>query len=112
MLPSTMILALIYNQPRIPFDGNVKRVFLRLFNVKSEKNENKVKKIINKKFNTNRNGDLAEALMEFGAIICKPSNPMCNICNLKKNCYFFKNKTPVLANNKHYIFSLFLDVYC
>ena len=106
------LLALIYNQPRIPFDGNVKRVFLRLFNVKSEKNENKVKKIINKKFNTNRNGDLAEALMEFGAIICKPSNPMCNICNLKKNCYFFKKKTPVLASNKPQGKEKKYNVYC
>ena len=94
------LLALIYNQPRIPFDGNVKRVFSRLFNTKLEKNGNRIKKIINENFFTNRNGDLAEALMEFGAIICKPNNPMCNICNLRKNCQFFKNKTPVLASNK------------
>ena len=93
-------MALIYNQPRIPFDGNVKRVFSRLFNTKLEKNENKIKRIINEKFYTNRNDDLAEALMEFGAIICRPSNPMCNVCNLKKNCYFFKNKTSVLVGNK------------
>ena len=38
------LLALIYNQPRIPFDGNVKRVFFRLFNIKLEKNENRIKK--------------------------------------------------------------------
>ena len=106
------LLALIYNQSRIPFDGNVKRVFLRLFNEKLEKNENKIKKIINKRFCTNRNSDLAEALMEFGAIICKPSNPMCNICNLKKNCYFFKNKTPVLISNKPQGKEKKYNVYC
>ncbi len=83
------LLALIYNQPRIPFDGNIKRVFSRLFNTNLEKNEKKTKRIINEQFYTNRNGDLAEALMEFGAVICKPSNPLCNICNLKTNCYFF-----------------------
>ncbi len=37
------LLALIYNQPRIPFDGNVKRVFSRLFNTNLEKNEKKQK---------------------------------------------------------------------
>ena len=58
------------------------------------------KRIINEQFYTNRNGDLAEALMEFGAVICKPSNPLCNICNLKTNCYFFRNKTSVLVNKK------------
>ena len=106
------LLALIYNQPRIPFDGNVKRVFLRLFNIKLEKNENRIKKIINENFYTNRNGDLAEALMEFGAIICRPINPVCDICNLKKNCYFFKNKTPVLANNKPQGKEKKYNVYC
>lgn len=106
------LLALIYNQPRIPFDGNVKRVFSRLFNAKLEKNENRIKKIINENFFTNRNGDLAEALMEFGAIICKPKNPMCNICNLRKNCHFFKNKTPVLASNKRQEKEKKYNVYC
>ena len=86
------LLALVYNQPRIPFDGNVKRVFFRLFKLSIENSEKKVKKIISKYFETNRNGDLAEALMEFGALICKPINPLCNKCNLKKNCNFFKNK--------------------
>ena len=81
------LLALVYNQPRIPFDGNVQRVFYRLFKVKLDKNEKKIKKIINKYFFTNRNSDLAEALMEFGAIICKPANPLCDECNLRKNCY-------------------------
>ena len=86
------LLALVYNQPHIPFDGNVKRVFFRLFKLSIENSEKKVKKIISKYFETNRNGDLAEALMEFGALICKPINPLCNKCNLKKNCNFFKNK--------------------
>ena len=91
------LLALVYNQPRIPFDGNIRRVFSRLFNVNSEKNEKRIKKIIYEQFYTNRNGDLAEALMEFGAVICKPSNPLCSICNLKTNCQFFKNKTSVFS---------------
>ena len=30
--------------------------------------------------------------MEFGALICKPTNPLCNICNLRSDCYFFKNR--------------------
>ena len=94
------LLALVYNQPRIPFDGNIKRVFFRLFNLNLEKNEKKIKRIINNQFYTNRNADLAEALMEFGAIICKPNNPLCNICNLKTNCYFFKNKISMVINKK------------
>jgi len=106
------LLAFVYNQSHIPFDGNIERVFSRLFNTNIEKNEKKIKRIINEQFFTNRNGDLAEALMEFGAIICKPSNPLCNICNLKNNCYFFKNKTSVLVNKKRQEKEKKYNVYC
>ena len=106
------LLSLVYNQPRIPFDGNIKRVFSRLFNTNLEKNEKRTKRIIYERFYTNRNGDLAEALMEFGAVICKPSNPSCNICNLKTNCYFFRNKTSVLVNKKRQEKEKKYNVYC
>jgi len=106
------LLALVYNQPRIPFDGNIKRVFSRLFKANLEKNEKRTKRIINEQFYTNRNADLAEALMEFGAVICKPSNPSCNICNLKTNCYFFKNKTSVLVNKKRQKKEKKKKIYC
>jgi len=106
------LLALVYNQPRIPFDGNIKRVFSRLFNANLEKNEKKIIKIINEQFYTNRNGDLAEALMEFGAIICKPSNPLCNICNLKKNCQFFKHATFAPVSKKRHDKEKKYNIYC
>ena len=94
------LLALVYNQPHVPFDVNVERVFSRLFNASLEKNKKKIKTIINEQFYTNRNADLAEALMEFGAVICRPINPLCNICNLRTKCYFFRNKTSVSHNKQ------------
>ncbi len=106
------LLALVYNQPRIPFDGNIKRVFSRLFNTNLEKNEKRIKRIINKQFYTSRNADLAEALMDFGAVICKPNNPLCNICNLKTNCYFFKNKISVAINKKIREKEKKYNIYC
>ena len=86
------LLAYIYNYPTIAIDGNVKRVFSRILN----KNENKIdfKKLIeiNKKnlFKTKRNSDLVEALMEFGALVCKPKEPKCHNCNIKNMCKYFK----------------------
>ena len=85
--------ALIYNQPTIAIDGNVKRVFSRILN----KNEKKIdfKKLveINKKnlFKFNRNSDLVEAFMEFGALICKPKEPKCYNCNIKNMCKYLKS---------------------
>ena len=62
------LLALVYGQKRIPVDGNVKRVFSRLFNTEIKNNNNNL-------FHSNRNADFAEALMEFGATVCKPKKP-------------------------------------
>jgi len=87
------LLAFIHDQPTVAIDGNVKRVFSRIIN----KNENKIdfNKLIetNKKnlFKTNRNSDFAEALMEFGALVCKPKEPECPNCSIKNTCKYFKS---------------------
>lgn len=99
------LLALVYEQQRIPIDGNVKRVFSRLFNAEIKKNTSNL-------FNSNRNADLAEALMEFGATVCKPKNPLCYICNLKKDCKFFKNEIKGLQVNKKYIKEKYYNIFC
>ena len=86
------LLAFVYDQPTIAIDGNVRRVFSRIFN----KNENKINFSelieINKKnlFKKKRNSDLVEALMEFGALICKPKEPKCLNCCIKRMCKYFK----------------------
>jgi A/G-specific adenine glycosylase len=108
------LLGLVHNKPTIAIDGNVKRVFARILN-KKESNINfkefiKINK--NKLLNSKRNSDFVEALMEFGALICKPKDPKCGICNLNKTCKYlnssnkiksFKNK---MIKNKNY------DVFC
>jgi A/G-specific adenine glycosylase len=108
------LLGLVYNKPTIAVDGNVKRVFARILN----KDETKIdfEKFIelNKKklFSSERNSDLVEALMEFGALICKSKDPKCNICNLNKVCKYFnssnkiKNTKNKMMKNKNY------DVFC
>ena len=78
------LLGLVYNKPRIALDGNVKRVFSRNLNIEEEKiNFDKlIKKNKKKLFITKRNDDFVEALMEFGALICKPKDPNCLTCCL------------------------------
>ena len=111
------LLAFIYNQPTIAVDGNVKRVFSRILN----KNENKIdfNKLIeiNKKnlFKAKRNSDFAEALMEFGALICKPKEPNCFKCNIKNTCKYFKSdkkfkRTKILKTKvKNYNIFCYID---
>ena len=108
------LLGLVHNKPRIAVDGNVKRVFARILNKKELKNDFEKLIQLNKKklFSTKRNSDFVEALMEFGALVCKPKDPKCSICNLNKSCKYFnssnkiKNTKNKMIKNKNY------DVFC
>jgi len=101
---ANVLLALIHNQPRVAIDGNVKRVLFRLFNFETKNPTNL--------FKTKRNADLAEALMELGAIICKPKDPLCHKCKLKKNCLYYKSESKIKFNKKIKIKTKTYDIFC
>ena len=85
---ASAILAIAFNKPHIPLDGNIERVLKRYLYLKKEKDIQKVN--LNKKksiFGTSsRSSDYAQALMELGALICKPINPLCNQCPISNKC--------------------------
>jgi A/G-specific adenine glycosylase len=87
------IMAIAFNRPFIPLDGNIERVIKRLLNLKLINEVSKENLISKKKiFGTSvRASDYAQALMELGALICRPKNPLCYQCPLIKNCKSFKN---------------------
>ena len=98
------LLALIYNQPRVALDGNVKRVLSRLSNESTENVANL--------FKTKNNGDLAEALMEFGALVCKAKNPKCPKCEIKKMCKYYASESKIKLKSKIKILSKNYDIFC
>jgi A/G-specific adenine glycosylase len=108
------LLGLIYNQPTIAIDGNVKRIFARLLNKKKEKINFKKLILLNKEklFNTNRNADFVEAMMEFGALICKPKDPKCGVCYLKKSCKYFKSSKKIITKEKKKIKEMNYEIFC
>ena len=95
------ILAIAFNKPYIPLDGNIERVLKRYLYLKKEKEiqkDNLVKKKII--FGTTlRSSDYAQALMELGALICKPNNPICDQCPIRKNCKSYRRKDFILTKN-------------
>ena len=48
----------------------------------------------------NRPGDMLQALMDFGSLICKPRNPLCNICVISNSCLAFKKNIVYKIPNK------------
>ena len=100
---SGAILAISFNKPIIPMDGNVERVLKRIFYLKKEKEI--TKENLNKKKiffgSSERPSDYAQAIMEIGALICKPSNPQCFECPISSNCFSFKkNDFEIKSKNK------------
>jgi len=83
------ISSIAYNQKVPAIDGNVFRVMARL-----ERNEQDISKAATKKALTKHleeimpdcAGTFNQALMELGALICKPINPLCNQCPLFSFC--------------------------
>ncbi len=108
------LMGFIHNYPTIAIDGNVKRVFARYLN-KKESMINFVKLIdTNKKnlFITNRNSDFVEALMEFGALICRPKDPKCSQCCLNKSCRYLKSSNKIETNTRKKIKVMNYNIFC
>ena len=85
---ASAIMAIAFNKPVIPLDGNIERVLKRYLYLKNENQIHKDNLIKLKKiFGTSlRSSDYAQALMELGALICKPINPLCNQCPISNKC--------------------------
>jgi len=99
---ASAISAIAFNKPIIPLDGNIERVLKRYLYLKKESQIQKKNLIKNKKVFgiSDRSSDYAQALMELGALICKPNNPICEECPISKNCKSFVKKDFVLNKIK------------
>ena len=98
---ASAIMAIAFNKPYIPLDGNIERVLKRYLFLKKEKdiqkdNLSKKKSVFGI---SSRASDYAQALMELGALICKPSNPLCDQCPISKSCKSFKKKDFTLSKS-------------
>jgi A/G-specific adenine glycosylase len=95
-------------------DGNIKRVYARIFDVQEPADTPAGEKILWRLADENlpkgHAGDYNQALMDLGATICLPKNPRCLICPVMKLCKARQNGTqnerPVMSPKKdvpHYV---------
>jgi A/G-specific adenine glycosylase len=90
-----------FNIPKAVVDGNVFRVLSRYFGIDTAIDSNEGKKIFlliaEELLDKEKPGIYNQAIMDFGAVVCKPQLPLCTNCLLKKNCVAFsENKVNML----------------
>jgi A/G-specific adenine glycosylase len=116
------IASFAYNLPYAVVDGNVFRVLSRYFGISEPIDSTKGKQlftaIADKVLSKKEAGLYNQAIMDFGATICKPVAPACSVCPLQKYCTAFKegrvNQLPVKEKTllrKHRWFYYFLFEY-
>lgn len=87
------ISSIAYNYAEPAIDGNVKRVVSRYFglegNIKDQRSEKAIRKALMKIFDRKDPGIFNQAMMDLGAMICKPSTPLCTNCPISSSCYAY-----------------------
>jgi len=91
---ASAIASFAYNQPYAVVDGNVQRVLSRYFGITTPVDTSAGKKLYQELaeslLDTDEPGLYNQAIMDFGAIICKPQNPLCLQCPQQGDCEAYK----------------------
>ncbi len=84
------ILAFNYNLEKLPVDGNLVRVFSRLFKLDIDPSRETARKRLARHVEPlipeGKGRDFGEALMDLGATLCNKVNPRCGECPLRELC--------------------------
>ena len=102
------ILSMAYGKRETAVDGNVLRVFARIYSIEENVLSAKVKKevtvLVAARQDVLRPGDFNEALMDLGAAVCIPGQPRCDVCPLVDVCLAKKagkeNEIPLRITKK------------
>lgn len=84
------IASIAFGAPFAAVDGNVLRVIARLFAVTAPIHSSKAKRTVAEISSSllpiERAGDYNQAVMDFGSLVCTPSQPACTACPLREFC--------------------------
>ncbi len=119
---ASAIASFAYNLPYAVVDGNVFRVFARFYGIHTptdtKEGINIFNEIAEQNLAKNAAGVYNQALMDFGATVCKPMAPLCAACVMQKKCIAFQKnqvnqlpiKLKVIQKKKRY-FDFFIFQY-
>ena len=89
---SNAILCFAFNQPRAIVDANVVRVFSRAFRTEIPVEVHKADELWSFSQSlvpTTQFKEYNKALLDLGAIVCKPQNPRCSDCPINNFCNYY-----------------------
>ena len=101
------ILAFCFNKPYPILDGNVKRVLSRVYGITTPINNSSTEKklwLLSEKNLPKNNIDIyTQAIMDFGATLCIPKKPKCNICPVTQSCVAYVNELTAQIPKKNIV---------
>ena len=83
------VLSLAFGAPLPVVDANVRRVVMRLAGIRGKAGADKdaaVMAFLRRVFPTKRAGTFNQAMMELGALVCRPKSPQCLLCPVVAFC--------------------------
>ena len=94
---ASAISSICFQEPTAVVDGNVYRVLSRFFGIKTPINSTagikEFKELAQTLIDRKQPGVYNQAIMDFGALHCKPQNPLCESCVFNNGCIAFQKKT-------------------
>jgi A/G-specific adenine glycosylase len=88
---ASAISSMAFGAPHPVVDGNVLRVVARyegiLEPVNTSAGHRRIKNILLKTIDPQQPGVFNQAVMELGALVCKPKQPLCDLCPIRSDCF-------------------------
>ncbi len=83
------VLSIAFHAPYPVLDANVRRVMMRLTGIKQRIKaglDDRLLDYVRRRFPEKKPGDFNQAMMELGALVCRPRNPLCLLCPVPRFC--------------------------
>ena len=88
------IASIAYEEPVAAVDGNLLRIYSRLYKIEEKietaSGKRRIFELANKDISAERPGDFNQAMMDLGNKICTPTSPACGDCPLRDHCAAFE----------------------
>lgn len=89
---ANVVLGILYGEACIAVDTHIARVSKRLGFANKKDDVLKIEKKLTRRFKDYPLIKVHHLLLLFGRYYCKAINPMCDICELKDRCHYYKKK--------------------